>query len=1296
MLPHRSTSRRPEQILCALLMTCFIFILTIIPVQAADIPANDTAALITALEAANAGGDTVLNLAPNGVYNFDAAFPGSLANALPPITGRITINGNGASLIRNQAIAPNFRFFFIQAAGSLTLNNITLLQGAIVTDVGLDAQGGAIYNAGRLTLNEARFTQNVVSVVPQVTTARAGNGQGGAIYNAPGGRIVEIVGAEFTSNTAVGGDVVFGVRGEILPNGFVYVVGADVGRGQGGAIYNAGLIDTISGAQFVNNTAESGSMLLLGASAEAEGGAIHNAVTGRIGAISGNTAFVTNKALGRAGTFGANAEGGGVWNAGQIDTLVSSAFTENFAGPHNPNVPSLFNGEFILTDGTVRSLMTIFFPHFQNLFPPGAVHFINDIVEWLQREAGQLCSVIQCSAALAGSETRFFGGNNRGGGLYNEGRIGTLRLNRFEGNVALGTTGLVLYGGSGSGGGVYNDTIGTIAVFADMEFLSNTARGGDGSSRGGHGKGGAVYNSGTIPLITNVQFQAGNSPQGNLAKGGIGFPLTEAVRIHIEKNREFLYGVPLPPNLLRSSGGNAEGGAFYMGATAKTTHIINSDFLLNFAESGGGGTNSGYSRGGAIYSEADLKGTALYLTNVVLQNNTATGVANILIANNASQGGGLFVKSGFVTLRQTHVEGNTAAGANGLLGIKQGQGGGIFNEEGTLTIRDSSILNNTAEGGPGAVGGSGEGGGVHNLSGKVTIYNSTLADNVARGGTGLFGVGIGGGGYGGGVFNGSYGTLQFHLDGQQIVFDGLQNTPEGLVLVLKSEPILLNGLVLIVEGVGIRLGGPFILVNGQEIILTSVPNPATTLIYTSTIQDNTAEGGVLNEGSGAGVYNTGLLTLQDTLLTTNTAMSITGPLCEARGGGVANELGATATIRSSAITQNTVVVSGDPAAHCPILLGAGVFNGRTHAFPDTLLFGVSRLDLTNVTISGNTTPGDGGGVFNEHAAQLDFVTVANNVATEAGGVYINGETTAIKNSLFANNAAQDCFYAQGGFSAAGINVDTDSSCVQIGQPMPGAALAAALPAAPPPTFIMVPFAKLRFDALKLNAPGRTPTHALRAGSLAIDVTTDCTTTAGTVIRIDQRGVVRMDGQRCDAGAYETASALAVAQALPDITPRITKLGLLEPSNTQSRVPQILWSIMVSVTGATEPVDLVLTDILSPDLRLDRVETTHGSTSIDGQSVTISLPMLMPDETVQIMIHTTALNRSIDVVNRACVVVTSSGREVCAESAVASVLPQTGESPWFVNDLRVLLTVGAGLIFMFRARRKAAHLPIYTL
>ncbi|GIW42068.1 MAG: hypothetical protein KatS3mg076_2645 [Candidatus Binatia bacterium] len=192
------------------------------------------------------------------------------------------------------------------------------------------------------------------------------------------------------------------------------------------------------------------------------------------------------------------------------------------------------------------------------------------------------------------------------------------------------------------------------------------------------------------------------------------------------------------------------------------------------------------------------------------------------------------------------------------------------------------------------------------------------------------------------------------------------------------------------------------------------------------------------------------------------------------GGGIRND--GTLTIMSATLSGN---VAGDFIAL--VGGGGGIFNAGwasviNSTFSDNKgvrgagILNVGTLTIINSTFSGNNAPTTGGGIRNEG-------------------------TLTLKNTIVANSpSGGNC---SGTITDGGGNLSwPDATCPGINQD---------------PTL----------GPLENNG-GPTQTHALLAGSAAIDAVTDCTDTSGNTISTDQRGISRPQpaGGQCDAGAYE--------------------------------------------------------------------------------------------------------------------------------------------------------------------------------
>ena len=87
-------------------------------------------------------------------------------NGLPTILTEMTINGNGATIIRADD-APNFRIFHVGSKTTLTLNNLTIENGHAdgAGPSNYEDRGGAILNRGILSIDSVLITNNYAGYV---------------------------------------------------------------------------------------------------------------------------------------------------------------------------------------------------------------------------------------------------------------------------------------------------------------------------------------------------------------------------------------------------------------------------------------------------------------------------------------------------------------------------------------------------------------------------------------------------------------------------------------------------------------------------------------------------------------------------------------------------------------------------------------------------------------------------------------------------------------------------------------------------------------------------------------------------------------------------------------------------------------------------------------------------------------------------------------------------------------------------------------------------------------------------
>lgn len=262
----------------------------------------------------------------------------------------------------------------------------------------------------------------------------------------------------------------------------------------------------------------------------------------------------------------------------------------------------------------------------------------------------------------------------------------------------------------------------------------------------------------------------------------------------------------------------------------------------------------------------------------------------------------------------------------------------------------------------------------------------------------------------------------------------------------------------------------------------------------STLSNSTLSGNSAASGGGARLSFYAALEVVDSTITRNTA--------DFEGGGIMNHYSALELTRSR-VMENSARDGGG------IWAGIGYFSTNLRyssiydntasekgggvafvAYGGDLSFGIQ-----NTTISGNTAE-TGGGLYQRttyyrHDSRVFNSTIVDNTASSGAGIYFNNNAAykhLIRDSIIAGNNGANCAGPE--IEPMTRTLDSDGSC-------PGAS------SATPDS---------DFDARLRDNGGRTPTHALLEGSVAIDVLSDC------FIETDQRGFRR--DANCDAGAFE--------------------------------------------------------------------------------------------------------------------------------------------------------------------------------
>lgn len=441
--------------------------------------------------------------------------------------------------------------------------------------------------------------------------------------------------------------------------------------------------------------------------------------------------------------------------------------------------------------------------------------------------------------------------------------------------------------------------------------------------------------------------------------------------------------------------------------------------------------------GGAVHSTGS--GSALTVVDSLVVGNAADGRVHALRAG----GGGLSVQGGRLRVASTTVADNRAVSGSTIV---SGAGGGMTVVRGASAVVSNSVIrDNRAVGGVG--GGPGHGGGIFvNVSSSLAVGHSVLTRNQAFGGNGGLGRGQA---YGGAidVGLGSRASISDSIltDNRALAGSGGFNAVSDLITgtalggaistgvispggsFLEVTRSLLSGNQAIggnnathtgpnIADVGSAHGGAVYNARGSEAVIrdsavlhnkavggdgntgnapvgfvgtatgggidnsTAVPvaggpsRPATLTVINSTVAGNEAVGGDGNTGGEHVLMGAGL------------------------GGGVANYLGATASITGSLLTLNEAA-GGDGGLGA----GGGVFNGLGNY---STTFGLLAPCVVNVAESvvalnrargGRGNPagdGLGGGVYNDATSSLTLFesTVTKNCAIgrQSGGEGIGG------------------------------------------------------------------------------------------------------------------------------------------------------------------------------------------------------------------------------------------------------------------------------------------------------------------
>ena len=869
----------------------------------------------------------------------------------------------------------------VSNAGVLTLDGMEITEST-ANGAGADTGGGAVLNTGNLLVNRTRFINN---------SAPGASGSGGAILNSAGS--FSITRSTFMGNTAsrAGGAIEdrsgTGSSRLILSTmtgnstgpapgngGGVHITGAsslavrggsytgNTAAREGGGFWNGAGIMVLRDVDISNNTAS-------GDAADDGGGGVFN--NGGELRIFAGTTINDNVADGASGS------GGGVFNAvGGTLRVVEAEISGNTANRAGGGIEDASGA------GTAFTVINATIDNNEVFTSPGnggGIHISGDgslsvfggsvSGNAAGAEGGGIWNnagtTVVSGATIDGNTASGNDADQGGGGLFNNNTGGTMIVNKgtvISNNTATGT--------SGSGGGILNTAGGGLEL-NDVVVMKNTANRAGGGIEDASGSATLVIITASTIDSNEVFTSPGNG--GGIHVGGDG-------------------GLSFRSGMLRGNTAGAEGGGIWI---ASGTLTVGQGVLFDGNVALGDDADQG---GGALYSVGN--GTMIIRNNVTFNNNKATGTSGsggailnntgatllidrgIFTNNTANRAGGAIEDvsgddggfSGF-QIRNSTFTGNevfTSPGNGGAIhlsgdgdllivggeftgNIAGSEGGAVWNNKGTTKIIGGTYTNNVASG----AGGDNGGGAIFNNGGTMNVLGITATGNRATGASGSGGALLTTGGnmtviasnFGSNMANRAGGAVE-QIDG---LYSSTNNTYDRNIV--GSAPG--NGGAFHVTGMNST-----VIINGGAVINNSAGN----------------EGGGLWNQAGTKMSVNGVAIMNNT---------VTGMAEGDAGGGIFNN-GGEIEVSNSTIAGNTV-----PAE---LTFGGGIFNKEGGDFI-----------LTSSTVSGNSTGGDGGGISNQGMFDLRRSTIAFNTAFTGGG-FSQFETFAnldITGTIISDNDATD-------------------------------------------------------------------------------------------------------------------------------------------------------------------------------------------------------------------------------------------------------------------------------------------------
>ena len=574
-----------------------------------------------------------------------------------------------------------------------------------------------------------------------------------------------------------------------------------------------------------------------------------------------------------------------------------------------------------------------------------------------------------------------FGNNsaNKGGAIYNEGKISLTGDTQFVENSA-----------SNTGGAIFNasvpdrkDHLLTNALFQGNK-AENYKDAKASLTEDVYAQGGAIYNKGEIGAVTgdfsnNTAHTKSETASKATANGGAlalyqstiesitgNFVGNAAIAEIVGEDKDYSDEMVAKDNLVSAGGGaiHIEG----KWATGDTTKIgsINGNFVNNSA------TGDAYANGGAIYIKAgtDTDVSIDKITGDFINNKVVAVTDNKDIAK-TSTGGAISIKEASGKTATVDVEGNFG-GNSVTTNVTTAQGGAVYNE-GTFTAK-GSFQNNLAFSNTGKVyGGALYNKGTANITGHF-VNNAAQSENHVSG-------------FGGAIFNDGELTLA-----ENTTFYANRSDNAGGALYNSGNIAELKGMRF--QNNYSSMGGAINNANLPDLGQGTIGSISDSYFYGNIASNGGAirNQGVItsiadtvfeyNQGGNGGALWNGTLGQIDTVEKIENAAFInnTALTGEAQGGAITNA-GTIGMIDGVLFDGNKAGKKGGAFANINSAVG---YEGQT-------------ATLKNVTFTNNTSGGFGGAVYNDTKGSLTFqgdnVFAGNTAAGVANDIHNLGSLT---------------------------------------------------------------------------------------------------------------------------------------------------------------------------------------------------------------------------------------------------------------------------------------------------------------